>query len=402
MTADLLAHHIRRLYTMDRGEGRLGLIEDASVAFTGGAVSYIGPAADAPAAHETIDASGLVGLPGLIDCHTHTVWAGSRADEWQRRLAGTPYTDILEEGGGILSTVRHTRAASTEQLAALARQRLVGMRARGVTTVEIKSGYGLSPEHEVRMLTAARRCNDTVRVLTTFLGAHAVPAEWRPDRAGYIRHVIEEQLPRCAPLADAIDVYCDRGAFTLAEAEAILRAGQALGLALHIHAEQIAYTGAAEMAAGLGAASADHLERLDARGAAAMAAAGTVAVMLPGAQLYLRDTSPPVDMLREAGVRMAVATDLNPGTSPIADLWSCATLACILQGLTVEEAALGITRHAAAALGRDDLGWLGAGSAADLILVAPPPGEAPDLAGLIQHMGGGQVRAVIQDGARTV
>lgn len=402
MPADLLVAHIHRLYTCDPTAPDLGAIEDAAVAFTDGAVSYVGPSAGAPPAHATIDGRGLVGLPGLVDCHTHTVWAGSRADEFRRRLAGTPYTQILQEGGGILSTVRHTRAASDAQLEHTARARLAGMRARGVTTVEVKSGYGLSPEHEARCLAAARRCADTVRVVTTFLGAHAVPAEWRPDRAGYVRHVITEQLPICAPLADAIDVYCDEGAFTLDEARAILSAGRSMGLTPRIHAEQIAYTGAAQMAAELGASSADHLERLDVAGAKAMAAAGTVAVLLPGAQLYLRDSAPPTALLREVGVKMAVATDLNPGTSPIADLWSCATLACILQGLTVEEALLGITRNAGLALGRPELGWLGAGSAADLILVAPPPGTEPEAASLIQHMGGGTVQAVIQDGARTV
>lgn len=402
MSADLVVRHIRNLYTMAPGTPGLGRIEDAAVAFTGGAVSYTGPTAGAPDAAASINATGLVGLPGLVDCHTHTVWAGSRADEFQQRLAGTPYTQILEAGGGILSTVRHTRAASEDALASIARQRLARMRARGVTTVEIKSGYGLSPAAEARCLAAARQCSDTVRVLTTFLGAHAVPAEWRPDRAGYVRHVIEEQLPACAPLADAIDVYCDQGAFTLEEARAVLEAGRALGLTLHIHAEQIGYTGSAEMAAGLGAASADHLERLDAAGAAAMAQAGTVAVMLPGAQLYLRDTSPPTQLLRDAGVRMAVASDFNPGTSPVVDLWSCATLACILQGLTVEEAALGITRHAGLALGRPELGWLGTGSAADLVLMRPPAGEPAEIASLIQHMGGGVVQAVIQDGAQTL
>ena len=402
MIADLLVTRISQLYTMAPGAAGLGACSDAAVAFRDGRVCYVGPSSGAPAARKRISGEGMVALPGLVDCHTHTAWAGSRSDEFQRRLAGTPYTQILEEGGGILSTVRQTRAATDEALTAITRKRLIRMRTRGVTTVEVKSGYGLSPEHEARCLRAARAGSDTVRVITTFLGAHAVPADWRPDRAGYVRHVIEEQLPLCADLADGIDVYCDRGAFTLDEASAILRAGRDRGLTLHIHAEQIAYTGSAEMAARLGAASADHLERLDQAGAEAMADAGTVAVMLPGAQLYLRDAPPPTEMLRHAGVTMAVATDFNPGTSPICDLWSCATLACILQGLTVEEAALGITRHAGMALQRPELGWLGEGSAADLILVEPPAGEPARIASLIQHMGGGQVRTVIQDGAQTL
>lgn len=399
MQADLVISSISRLYTMDPSATGLGEHRDVSVAFDGGKLCYIGPDAAAPQGRIQRSGAGLVALPGLVDCHTHTVWAGSRSDEFQRRLAGTPYTQILEEGGGILSTVRHTRAASTEALTDIARNRLRAMRRRGVTTVEVKSGYGLTAEDEARCLQAARACNDTVRVVTTFLGAHAVPPEWRPDRRGYLQHVIDTQLPHCAPFADGIDIYCDQGAFSLDEAELLLRAGQRHGLTCHIHAEQIAYTGAAQMAAQLGAASADHLERLDRAGAEAMAQSGTVAVMLPGAQLYLRDSAPPVDMLRQCGVPMAVATDFNPGTSPVVDLWTCATLACIIQGLTVEEAALGITRHAGMALGRADVGWLGAESVADMVLVAPPPGEPADIASLIQHMGGASVRDVIQGGA---
>ncbi|MEL6343834.1 MAG: imidazolonepropionase [Myxococcota bacterium] len=403
MEADLLVHDIDRLYPMTPGISQpFPEITGAAVAFTGDSVSYVGPTQGAPPAKDHLSGEGLVGLPGLIDCHTHAVWAGSRADEFARRLAGEDYTAILEAGGGIRSTVRATRAAASDELVQRARQRLVGMRHRGVTTVEIKSGYGLDPQTERRILLAARQCNDIVRVVPTFLGAHTIPDAFRTDRAGYVRQIIDEQLPLCAPLADNIDVYCDSGAFTLEEAERILAAGAAHGLKIRAHAEQVAYTGIAARAAEMGATSVDHLERLDEADVEALAAHGTVAVMLPGAQLYLRDTTPPVEALRAAGVPMAVATDLNPGTSPIHDLWTAATLACVLQRLTIEEALLGITRHAGMALGRPELGWLGPGSAADLALFAPPPGEPATAASLIQQMGWNAAHIIIQNGQRTL
>ena len=401
MTADLLIHRIDRLYTMAPDADGLGAIEDASIAFSDGAVSYVGPHDGAPAAKTVLSGQGQVGLPGLVDSHTHAVWAGSRADEFARRLAGAHYSEILESGGGILSTVRSTRAASESDLAAMTRSRLRGMRRQGVTTVEIKSGYGLSVDAETRLLRAAVAAADVLRVVPTFLGAHTIPAEFRSDRDGYVRQIIDEQIPACAPLAEFIDVYCDRGAFTLAESVAILEAGKAAGMRIKAHSEQVAHTGIAAAAARLGAVSVEHLERLDAVGVDALAAHGTVAVLLPGAQLYLKDTPPPVAALRAAGVPMAVATDLNPGSSPVHSLWTAATLACILQGLTIEEAALGITRHAGMALGRPELGWLGAGSAADLALFSPPPGEPATISSLIQHMGGRQASLVVQDGRRT-
>jgi len=337
-------------------------------------------------------------MPGLVDPHTHTTFAGSRARDFERRLAGESYTAILEGGGGIHSTVAATRAASEDELVALTRARLAAMLTRGVTTVEIKSGYGLTADDEAKMLRAARRAAGPVDVVTTFLGAHARP----PGDPHYVDRVVNEQLPRCAPLADAIDVYCDRGAFTLAEAERILRAGKSIGLSLRIHAEQVAHTGAAAMAASLGALSADHLERLDEAGIAAMASAGTVAVLLPGAMLYLRDPSPPVAALRAAGVPMAIGTDFNPGSSPVADLWACATLACLLMGLTVQEALAGVTLHAARALGKADRGWIGAGALGDLALFDPPLGEPAELRVLVQHLGGHRARAVWKGGHRVI
>jgi len=398
--ADLLVTHADVLYSCADGRPDLGRQEDGAVAFREGEVVYVGPASHAPSADEVVDATGLLALPGLVDPHTHAVFAGSRSDEFRRRLAGAAYSDILEAGGGILSTVRHTRAATLESLAATARARLDGLLRRGVTTVEVKSGYGLDAQTEMKMLTAAWECRDTVRVVPTFLGAHTIPADFRHRRDDYVRQIIEEQLPAVveAELAVACDVYCDRGAFTVDESLAILTAARDLGLGLRVHAEQVAYTGIAEAAARLGATSADHLERIDDAGIAAMAEHDTVAVLLPGAQLYLRDSAPPVAALREAGVRLALGTDLNPGSSPVHDPWAIQTLATLLQGFTVEEAVLAMTRNAGAALGRSDLGWLGPGSAADLILVAPPPGEPPELASVVQHMGGSRVVTVIRDG----
>lgn len=402
--ADLLVHNAAALVTCAPDRCGLGVIEGGSVAFSEGEVVYVGPADHAPGAEHVLDAEGLVAMPGLVDPHTHAVWAGSRADEFAQRLRGVSYSEILEAGGGILSTVSATRQASRLQLAELARARLLGLRARGVTTVEIKSGYGLSLEHEARMLEAAWDCTDVIDVVPTFLGAHTVPAEHRGNRDRYVRDVIEVQLPAIAraELAVACDVYCDRGAFTVDEAVAILEQARSLGLSTRVHAEQVAYTGIAEKAAELGATSADHLERIDDAGIAAMAAHGTVAVLLPGAQLYLRDSAPPVAALRAAGVPIALGTDLNPGSSPVHDPLAIATLACVLQRLTPTEALLGLTRNAGAALGRSELGWLGPGSAADLVLYAPPPGEPAAPASLVQQLGAVHTVAVVRHGERVV
>ena len=374
------------------------VLADAAVLLSGGRIAWVGARADAPAGHDGYDAGGALGMPGLVDPHTHTTFAGSRARDFERRLAGESYTAILEAGGGIHSTVAATRAATEDTLVALTRARLDGMLHRGVTTVEIKSGYGLTAEHEAKMLRAARRAAGPVDVVTTFLGAHARP----PGEDDYVDRVIDTQLPRCAPLADAIDVYCDRGAFTLAETERVLRAGRALGLAVRVHAEQVAFTGAAALAASLGALSADHLEQLDDAGIAAMAQAGTVAVLLPGAMVYLRDPSPPVGALRAAGVPMAVGTDFNPGSSPVNDLWTCATLACVTMGLTVPEALAGITKNAARAIGRPDRGWIGVGALGDLAIFDPPPGEPAELRTLVQYLGGHRAKAVFKAGVRVV
>jgi len=400
----LFVRNAAAVYTCEGGAAGVGLVTDATVVFDGDKVVFVGPDADAPPAPQDaqeVDAAGKVVVPGLVDCHTHIVYAGSRADEWQRRLAGESYVSILEQGGGINNTVRHTRAASLEELKRLAQQRARLMRDRfGVTTIEIKSGYGLSPADEEKMLLAARSCEGLVRVLTTFLGAHTIPPEFREGdrRDEYVKQVIEEQLPRCAPLSDFVDIFCDRGAFTLEEARKILGAGKALGLTVRAHAEQIESTGCAKLVAEMDGTSADHLEQLDEDGAAALGGKGVVAVLLPGAQLYLKDVSPPVELLRKHGVKMAIGTDMNPGSSPVHNLWTVATLACILQGCTIPEALLGITHHAGLALGRPDLGRLGEGSVGDAVVLTPPPGEAPRIEAVLQHMGAQQIEAVIQAG----
>ncbi|HJN74410.1 MAG TPA: imidazolonepropionase [Myxococcota bacterium] len=389
----LLVRDIDELLTMDGPALRGG-----AVAFQGGRVVWTGPSAAAPDADEVLDGSGCIGLPGLVDCHTHALFAGSRAREFQRRLAGEDYSTILEEGGGILGTVRATREATDEELAESLEARLQDFLEQGVTTVEVKTGYALSTEHELRCLRLMEQRSWPTRVLRTFLGAHTVPAEWRPDRAGYVRHLVEEMLPVVAEHAQFIDVYCDRGAFTLEMARTVLSAGMARGLKGRIHAEQVEHTGSASLAAELGCTSADHLERISVEGIEAMAAAGTVAVLLPGARLYLRDPAPPVEAMREAGVPLAVATDFNPGTSPVRSLLGAATLACVDMGLSVDEALLGVTRNAGAALGREDLGWLGPGSAGDMALFSPPPGEPRDAAVLVQYLGGHRAAAVVRNG----
>lgn len=384
--------HVPLLLSMDptTGEGALGAVHDAAVALASGRVCWLGRSADAPDAPDVRHVHG-VALPGLVDCHTHAVWAGSRAHEFLRRLEGVPYHQILEEGGGILSTVSATAAADEATLVQLAVERLRRLRARGVTTVEVKSGYGLTPSAEARMLRAAREAGRLagVRVVTTFLGAHAVPARLRGDRAAYVDEVIHEQLPLCAPHADFIDAYVDRGAFTVDEGRQILTAGRAAGLGVRVHAEQVAYTGAAAMAARSGATSADHLERIDRDGIEAMATHGTIGVMLPGAMLYLRDTAPPVAALREAGVRLAVATDLNPGSSPVGCLLTCATLAAVTMGMTVDEVLLGITAVAADVLARPQLGRLRVGGPGDVTVVELPPGEPATTGALVQFLGAG-------------
>jgi imidazolonepropionase len=375
------------------------LLRDAAVVLASGRVAWVGREADAPGDLPALDGGGCIGLPGLVDCHTHACFAGSRVDDFARRLAGATYAEILEAGGGIHHTVRETARADLGTLAGLTRARLAGMLAGGVTTVEIKSGYGLALEPERRMLQAAALAGGPARVVPTLL-AHTIPVG--RDRARFVDEVVDDWVPACAPFARAIDVYCDRGAFSLAEAARILAAGRAAGLAVRAHAEQVTHTGIAALAASLGASSCDHLERIDGDGVATMARAGTVAVLLPGAMLYLRDAPPPVGALRAAGVPLAVATDFNPGSSPVRDLLASATLACLGMGLSPEEALAAITVNAARAIGRPDLGRVEVGATGDLALYLPPPGEPADPRVLVQYLGGHRAFAVFVAGERVV
>ncbi|MCX7931964.1 MAG: imidazolonepropionase [Rhodovarius sp.] len=348
----------------------LGIIEDGAVAVEGGRIAWVGRAADAPACRDVIRGEGEWLLPGLIDCHTHLVFAGDRAAEFEQRLAGASYEEIARAGGGILSTMRATRAASEEQLLAESLPRLDGLLAEGVTTVEIKSGYGLEEEAELRQLRVARRLGQlrAVSVVTTLLSAHALPPEYADRRADYVRLVAESILPRAAAqgLADQVDVFADRIAFTNQETAEIFAAARRHGLPVKLHADQLSDQGGAALAAAWGALSADHLERAAPEGLAAMARAGTVAVLLPAAAFTLRETSlPAVARMRALGLRMAVATDMNPGSAPARSLLLMLPLACSLFGLTVAEALRGITRHAAAALGLHDRGMIAPGLRAD-------------------------------------
>ena len=353
----------------------LGMIERGAIAARDGRIAWIGAMDDLPSElrpRERVDCEGRWITPGLIDCHTHLVFAGDRSDEFERRLAGESYAEIARSGGGIASTVRATRAADEDALVAAALPRLDALLAEGVTTVEVKSGYGLETEAELRMLRAARRLERerAVAVSPTYLGAHAVPPGG--DRAAYLRSVCEEAVPRVAAedLADAVDAFQETIAFTAEETACVFEAAQRHGLRVKLHADQLADNGGAELAARFGALSADHLEYTNEAGAAAMARAGTVAVILPGAFYVLKETRrPPVEAFRRHGVPMAVATDLNPGTSPIASLRLCAHMACTFFGLTVPEALLGLTRHAAQALGRfDEIGTLEVGKWCDLAI----------------------------------
>jgi imidazolonepropionase len=362
-----------RLATMAGGADGTGRIEAGAVACRDGRIVFAGPEADLPGdlrAGETIDCEGRWITPGLVDCHTHLIFAGDRSDEFERRLAGESYADISRSGGGIAATVRATRAASEDELVARALPRLDALLAEGITTIEVKSGYGLDRDAELRSLRAARRLESErdVTVLTTYLGAHAVPPGG--DRAEYLRLVRDEVLPAVAAegLADAVDAFHEGIAFTADETAGVFEAARALGLPVKLHADQLADNGGAALAARFSALSADHLEYTNEDGAAAMGRAGTVAVILPGAFYVLKETRrPPVEAFRRHGVQMAVATDLNPGTSPIASLRLCAHMACTFFGMTVPEALLGMTRHAAAALGRgDEIGTLEPGKFCDL------------------------------------
>jgi imidazolonepropionase len=350
---------------------------EAAIVVEQGNIAWIGNPSKLPPAYASrprFDGGGALVTPGLIDCHTHLVYGGQRANEFAMRLAGATYEEIAKAGGGIISTVRATREADEETLFALAAPRLEALLAEGICAIEIKSGYGLSLEHERKQLRVARRLGDAygVTVRTTFLGAHALPLEYAGRSGDYIDLVCNEMLPALAAegLVDAVDVFCERIAFSLDETERVFKTAKALGLPVKLHAEQLSDMGGATLAARYGALSCDHIEHLSADGIAAMRDAGTIAVLLPGAYYMLRDTHlPPIEGLRAAGVPMVVSTDHNPGTSPALSLLLMMNMGCTLFRLTVPEVLAGVTRHAARALQLQDThGTLGVGRPANFVL----------------------------------
>ncbi len=362
--------------TMAAGAGPYGTIDNAAFAVKGERIAWIGTAAEgrARAAAQGLrvhEADGLWVTPGLIDCHTHLVYGGNRVAEFEQRLSGVSYEEIARAGGGIQSTVRETRAATGAQLHASAALRVGQLMAEGVTTIEIKSGYGLELAAERRMLQVARDLGLQlpVSIKKTFLGLHALPPEFAAHRRDFVDHVSGPWLESLvsADLVDAVDAFCEGIAFSVAEAAQFIRAAASLGVPAHLHAGQLSDMGAAEMAAAEGALSADHLEFVGTDGARALAAAGTVAVLLPAAYFTLRQTTPPpVATLRQAGVRFAVATDCNPGSSPCTSILLALNMACTLFGITPEEALSGVTRNAARALGAaDEIGTIEVGKRAD-------------------------------------
>lgn len=392
------------LATMDPAVGRpYGVLERHALRVANGRIAAIRPMAEwrAEPGEEVVDCDGRWITPGLIDCHTHLVWGGNRADEFERRLAGVSYAEIAAAGGGIVATVRATRAASQEELAEAGARRLAPLLGEGLTTVEIKSGYGLTLADELKQLRAARRVASLVpvNVTSTLLAAHAVPPEFAGRADDYVAHVCDTIMPAAAEerLADAVDVFCEHLAFSPAQCERVfVRAGE-LGLPVKGHMEQLSNLGGSRLAAAHKALSVDHIEYLDEAGVAAIAASGTAAVLLPGAFYFLRERQvPPVEALRRAGVPMAVSTDLNPGTSPFASLRLMANMACILFGLTVEEAFAGVTREAARALGQGgERGVLAPGMAADLAVWSAPHPNAlvyePMASRLWQRVLGGEI-----------
>ena len=387
------------------GDDGYGLIEDGAIAWREGRIAWLGSTAELPRAFDALratalDAHGALLTPGLIDAHTHLVFAGERAHEFEQRLEGIGYEAIAHAGGGILATVRATRAADEASLLTASLPRALALLADGVTTLEIKSGYALDSEGEASMLRVARRIGSElgIDVRTTLLGLHALPPEFSDQRADCVREVCTQWLPRlhAEGLVDAVDAFCEGIGFSATETRQMFGAARALGLPVKLHADQLSNLQGAALAAEFGALSADHLECTDARGVAALAAAGTVAMLLPGSFYALRETRlPPIAALRAARVPMAVATDLNPGTSPLRSLRVAMNMACTLFGLTPLEALRGVTVHAARALALTGRGRLATGLRADLVLW-----DAATPAELSYWIGGTLTRMVIAGGTR--
>lgn len=394
MKADLVVTGASQVVTCDPalGEGPLGVVPRGTVAGAAGRIVWVGPDSEfrdavelEPDAHE-VDAGGGAVLPGLVDCHTHLVFAGERSEEFAARLKGEKYT-----GGGIRTTVSATRAASDDELEALARSRLERFFEFGVTTVETKTGYGLTAEHERRLLEVATRLDGPSEVVRTFMGAHVVPEDYTEDRDAYVDLVTEGMIPGLGNLAEFCDVWCEEGAFTPEQCRRILRAARAEGLGVKVHAEQLSRSGGAAVAAEFGAVSAEHLEHANEEDADALARTRTVAVLIPGASMMTGTPFAPARMLIERGVRVALSTDFNPGTSYSENLQLVVALACAHLKMTVEEAVLGVTRHAAAALSREgNVGSVTPGSRADLVIL-----EASSYIDLAYHYGVNLVGAVL-------
>ena len=356
-------------------QGKYSIIEDAALVTAGSLIEWIGPRSQVPTADyaQVHDLQGAWVTPGLIDCHTHAVFGGNRSGEFEQRLEGVSYADIAAKGGGIASTVRATRAATEDELFASAHKRLRSLLRDGVTTVEIKSGYGLDLANERKMLRVARRLGEAlpVSVRATCLAAHALPPEYKDRADDYIEHICNEMLPALAAqgLVDAVDAFCEYLAFSTEQVERVFKVARQLGLPVKLHAEQLSSLHGSSLAARYHALSADHLEFMTEEDAIAMAAAGTVAVLLPGAFYFLRETQlPPMDALRRHGVKIAIASDLNPGTSPALSVRLMLNMACTLFRMTPEEALAGVTQHAATALGMGDThGSLEVGKVADFV-----------------------------------
>lgn len=360
----------------DRG-GIVGLVEDAAVVIEGERISWVGPSGDLASEWgdvERVDVEGRAVIPGFVDAHTHLVFAGDRAGEFAQRMAGRSYRDIAAAGGGILATVTATRQTDLDSLVTLTRRRLQRMLAGGTTTIEIKSGYGLEPATEHRLLEAAARAAAEVGVTLrrTFLGAHSVPPEFTSDPDGYVDLVVGEMLGSCAAHSDYCDVFVEEGAFSVDQARRVLEAGAARGLGLRVHAEQLSHSGGAELAAELGADSADHLDHATRADARALAEAGTAAVLVPGASFQMRSRQAPGPMLWEEGVTVALATDCNPGTSYIESMPFVVALAVVEMGLSPAQATWAATRGGALSLGMGDRGMLAPGARADLVVLDAP------------------------------